>query len=624
MRKFYLQSIVLFAGLIFPILGTAQDSTAVRNLGNVVVTGNRFETPIEKSGRVIYKITAADIQQSAGRTVADLLNQLPGINVDGAFGTPGTNLDYHVRGGRNRHTLILIDGLPISDPSSISNDYDLRLLDANLVESIEVLKGGASALYGTGAAAGVINIKLKEARSEKPQVTLSQEVGSFNTSNTNVDIQGKAGRFRYLVAGALGLSDGISAAQDNDPNVDFGDDGLTRYSARTNLSYEFSDAFQLSGNFSFDRVNADYDDAAFTDGDNEFIIRQLSIGLRPKLTYQKGSLELKFNYNKTERDFLSAFPFSTGGDNYQFDLTNQYIINDQLKAIVGVQYQNFEFNNGVEDVNNSNTDPYLNIAYDIVDGLTLNAGARLNNNSEYGGNLVYNVNPSYLFDLGNENQLKLFGSYSTAFITPSLFQLLDGSFGNTNLEPEETESWEFGAALYLGETLTFNAEYFNRKETNAIGFFGGFDNNGNFVGSYENVDGKRKINGLEFDLTWQITSPLTLTAHYANYNFGDPTQFYRIPDQKLGARIDYALDQNTRFSLNYSNFGERLVGTFTAPFEVALEGYNLVDFNVTHQLFDGSLVLRGAVNNLLDEDFVGVYGFSTRPANFTLGATLKF
>ena len=116
----------------------------------------RFETHIEKSGKVIYKVTYDEIEKTAGRTVADILNTLPGVNIDGVYGTPGTNLSYNIRGGRNRHTLILIDGLPVNDPSSIANDYDLRLINTREIEYIEVLKGGSSTLYGTNAAAGAV------------------------------------------------------------------------------------------------------------------------------------------------------------------------------------------------------------------------------------------------------------------------------------------------------------------------------------------------------------------------------------------------------------------------------------------------------------------------------------
>tara|TARA_R110000796_G_scaffold96719_1_gene202808 strand:- start:199959 stop:201839 length:1881 start_codon:yes stop_codon:yes gene_type:complete len=600
----------------------AQEEGQVRDLGKVVVTGNKFETPIEKSGKVIYKITADEISNSPGRTVADLLNQLPGINVDGAFGTPGTNLDYNIRGGRNAQTLILIDGLPINDPSSIANDYDLRLLNAQAVEYIEVLKGAASTLYGTGAAAGVINIKMKAPSTEVPKVTLSQSIGSFSTSNTNADVQGKTGKFSYLVAGAFAISEGISAAQDNDPATDFGNDGFHRYSGRTKFGYDFSEAFNLGANFSYEKLRSDYDNGAFADADNEFTLKQTAFGLNPKFKYNKGNLQLRFNYNQIERDFISAYPSKSEGENTQADLTNEYIFSSRLKTIVGVQYQGYKFVAGDDEPNATNIDPYLNLAADITDALTLNAGARLNINSEYGSNFVYSVNPSYLFDLGNESKLKAFGSYSTAFISPSLYQLFAPLYGNTELEPQETKSAEFGLSLYLGNNFTVNAEYFKREEENAIDFVSRFDQSGNYVGGgYANVTGVREIEGYEIDFQWQIIEPLSFSGHLASYQFGNPAQFYRIPDLKLGFNTRYAITSNTSVGVNYTRFGEREAAIFSDPYLVKLEAYNMVDLSISHKLFDGTLTLSGTVNNLLDEDFVGVYGFTTRPANFTIGIT---
>jgi len=122
----------------------AQDSLKTTILQEVVTTGTKFEVPVEKSGKSIYKLTTEQLNQNAGKTIADLLNEVPGVQIDGNFGTPGTNTSYYVRGGRNKNTLILIDGVPLNDPSAINAEYDLRYITVSQVESIEVLKGGLS------------------------------------------------------------------------------------------------------------------------------------------------------------------------------------------------------------------------------------------------------------------------------------------------------------------------------------------------------------------------------------------------------------------------------------------------------------------------------------------------
>src|SRR5690606_3905346 len=155
-------------------------------LQEVVTTGTKFDVPVEKSGKTIYKLTNEDLQRNAGKSVADILNEVPGVQTDGNFGTPGTNIDYSVRGGRNKHTLVLIDGLPLNDPSGINAGYDLRYLPVSQIESIEVLKGGLSTLYGTGAAAGVINIKLKDPGAKPLSGNADVGAASYSTYDQNV------------------------------------------------------------------------------------------------------------------------------------------------------------------------------------------------------------------------------------------------------------------------------------------------------------------------------------------------------------------------------------------------------------------------------------------------------
>ena len=595
---------------------TAQEEET-RDLGEVVVTGNRFETPVEKSGKVIYKITAEEIAKSANKTVADLLNTIPGIYIDGAFGTPGTNLSYYVRGGKNRHTLILIDGLPVTDPSAIENDYDLRLLDANMIESIEVLKGGASSLYGTGAAAGVINIQLKKSAPKKPQVTIRESVGSFQTFQLNADVQGSADQLTYMVAGGVGVSEGLSAAKDEDPALEFDKDGYYRYNGMSKLNYQFSDAFSLEALMGYEKLESDYDGGAFFDADDQFSIDQRRLGLSPEFKYDQGKLVLKFNYNRITRDFVSPFPSNHKGKNFQADLSNELIINDYIKTIFGIQYQNFRFADAGGTKAVINYDPYANVVFDFPLGLNVSAGARLNNHSEYGNHLVYHINPSFLIDLGG-TKIKPFAAYATAFIAPSPYQLFDTGFGlgNQELKPEETKSFEAGLSIYIDDRFTLNGQYFLRDEENAIGW-------SPITNAYYNEEGTRSIHGLEFDFSGKIQENLSLNADYAIYQFDDAAKFRRVPKVKLGASVQWAFLKNTNVTLRYTHYGDREGFDFGGFSVVKLASYGLVDLSISHQLFDGKLIISGDLNNALDEDYVGVYGFTSRPIHFNLGATVK-
>jgi hypothetical protein len=139
-----------------------QDSTKVNPLKEVVISDTKFAQSKEKSGKVIEVISPKDLEKKSGKSLSTVLSQVTGVEINGNQSANGKNLGYYIRGGKNRQVLILIDGIPVTDASGITLEYDLRLLPVEQVESIEVMKGAASTLYGTGAATGVINITLKK------------------------------------------------------------------------------------------------------------------------------------------------------------------------------------------------------------------------------------------------------------------------------------------------------------------------------------------------------------------------------------------------------------------------------------------------------------------------------
>ena len=139
------------------------DTLQVTNLKEVVVSDTKFEQQKEKSGKIIDVISAKDLEARKGQSVAQVLNQVAGLEINGSNSAAGKNLEYYIRGGRSRQVLIVIDGNPVNDATSIASIYDLRLLPVEQIEKIEVLKGSSSVLYGSGAATGVINITTKKA-----------------------------------------------------------------------------------------------------------------------------------------------------------------------------------------------------------------------------------------------------------------------------------------------------------------------------------------------------------------------------------------------------------------------------------------------------------------------------
>ncbi|GAB3659258.1 ligand-gated channel protein [Echinicola sediminis] len=601
-----------------------------QELKEVVVTGTKFEIPVEKSGKTIYKLDVKAIERNAGKTVADLLNEVPGIQIDGNFGSPGTNISYFVRGASSKNTLILIDGLPINDPSGATATYDLRLLSLDQVESIEVLKGGLSTLYGTGASAAVINIKLKSAKKDQALGgTVSFDGGSFGTYNGNLSLNGKSNKFNYLVSGSLFTSEGFSSASEEQSATPFGKDGMDRKNALVKFGYEFSDKFRLDFISAYDDMEADYDDNTFTDGENQQLSKQLRFGLTPTYTYEKGTIKLKSIYNENEREFISNWPSEFKGRNLQLDLTQEHEIINGLKGLWGLNLQEFSYEQPGDLTFDSNKftqiDPYASLFYEARSGFNLHAGARVNTHSNYDSKFVYNINPSYLTPISNNVSLKILASVATSYITPTLYQINSPLYGNEGLTPGESLNYEQGISLYIGDEFTLNLVHFTRDESNPIDFVSLFDDEGNYVGGqYQNTAAERRVEGFEADFSWTVNEHFNMAANYAHVSTDKPTTFYRVPKNKWGMTFNALPSENTLVSLKYNFTSKRTIYDWGLGGEFELDSYGLADLYVQQAILNNKLQVYGSVNNLLDEEFTAIYGYTTRGRSFTLGARFQF
>ncbi len=629
MRKFYL----IIACTCIGWTVKAQDSLKTVSLDEVVVTGTKSAIPIEKSGKSIFKLSREEIEANSGKSVEDILNEVPGIQIDGNFGPAGTNISYFVRGASSKRTLILIDGVPFNDPSGINQTYDLRLLDLDQIESIEVLKGGLSTLYGTGAAAGVINITTKKPNGESFQGSASIDYGSFNTLKPSLNLSGANDALSYSFSGGYQQSDGFSAAEDQTGNGGFDEDGFKSYNLLGKMGYDFSDAFSLQLTTALDDFNTDFDGGAFFDGDNTSEYSQWRIGLTPTYKWTGGNLTANLFYSKLDRLFNSpdfADPTQRFINEYDAKTTQADFILDQnlsstIKLIGGINYQNSAFSQPlVPETNFSIVDPYVSFIYD-QSNLNLQVGARVNNHNEYGSQAVYNLNPSYLININEGTDLKVFSSYSTSFITPSLFQLY-GSFGNLALQPEESQTFDLGTSWY-GESLTVDVAYFYRKDEDLIDFRSLFDDGGNFIGGeYFNTTNNIEVDGIEVSARYSINSTIQLSSNYSYLKPMSDAVLFRVPKYKYGFSLSTQPVDGLNVVLKHNHTGSRVQPVFNnVTFEtdnVTTSAFDLVDLFASYRF--NQIEVSGAINNIFDEKYVAIVGFNTIGRNYSLGVKMDF
>lgn len=632
---------ILGIGLL--CVGNAQkkDSLTTKELDEViVVSDSRFQLKRENSGKVITKITAEDLDKLQGQSIAGIIGRTAGIEVNGVRSNAGQSLSYYIRGGRNRQVLIMIDGVQVSDASQIANDYDLRLLNADQVESIEILKGAASTLYGTGAATAVINITLKEASKKAFNLNLRSTLGTHQSSNENnyaiedfrnsISVNGSAGNFNYLASFGQQFTDGLSAIKTGTEP-----DAFNSYNANLKLGYKFSGNFKLNGYANYDNFKSDFDDSfGMMDADNVSLSEHYRIGLSPEFKYNKGSLTINAAYSDVEREIKSGFPSQFNAQAIVLDAFNRYNFNDKFYTVLGLNFQDnqmesftipfgetaFSQSINPEQAQFSIIDPYANAVYISEYGLNLNVGARLNNHSEYGNQLVYNVNPSYKINMAF-GYIKLLASYSTAFITPSLYQLFEPNYGNTELQPEENTTIEFGTELSLENRATLSLVFFNRSEDNFIDFV----DSGNFVFQYQNISKSFTASGLEFVAQAKILEKLNFNLN-ATYTTVDEDLRLRIPEIKVNTRLDYDLSNATLLSLSYQYNDEREDSVYNPnTFQndtVTLASFGLLDFYISHKIITNRMTVFANVTNIFNEDYEELFGFSTLGRGVNLGFNL--
>lgn len=117
-------------------------------LDEVVLTDSRFPIKRTQSGKTVIKIGQKEINSFLGRDLSELLSLYVGINIIGSNSYSGQNLTYSFRGGRSKQVLVIVDGIRVSDPSRIDDDFNLNFLNLANIESIEIIKGATSTLYG--------------------------------------------------------------------------------------------------------------------------------------------------------------------------------------------------------------------------------------------------------------------------------------------------------------------------------------------------------------------------------------------------------------------------------------------------------------------------------------------
>ncbi len=600
--------------LVSASLTRAQEIIA---LDEVIIADNKLELPRAKKTKRIIRLGSKELQSYAGQSLATLINNLSGIEITGSRSVIGQNMNIAARGGNNRQVLILIDGVPINDPSLPNSEFDLRLLNLNDIESIEVVKGPSSVVYGSGAATAVIQINTKKT-AHTSSFSLTGSIGSQGTPNDSkgVDQWNNTLSYRtpqsYIELGQT-RSAGMSALVNTTEEDIYG-----RKSIGLGTELKVNKTV-LETSARFTEMNAGFDNTyPLEDADFESLAKQLTLNLRSKTTLSPAqSLIVASRYNKSNREIRSSYPVTYRAEAYNLDAYYTNYRSKNFNYLLGLylyrQQTNFD-----QLAESTSIEPYLNSNLTVIDGLSLNTGVRFINHSNYGNDWVYSLGSSFNTEfLGLSS--KLYIELGSAFIAPSLSQLF-GPFGsNPELLPETNRTASVGMELIKNKQTEYTLSFYSRSETNRM-IYALIDAE-NFTYQYQNTNEQFKAKGLELFIRQALSDNLNATF---NYTFTElDKEVLRLPKHKLNIQLNSVIDQKSSLGLNYHFVSSRLDTDFSTFENETLNAYGLIDLSYMRTLSEkASISLR--LSNLMNTEFIEIIGFAIQGRNLSLGYQVRF
>ena len=610
------------------------ESNPINLNDSIAVTANRTPTPIHEIASSITVITREEIEKSHTAFVSHLLRNVPGLDVVQSGGT-GKFTSIFIRGANAHHTLVLLDGIPLNDPSSPNNAADLSNLMTANISRIEILRGPQSVLYGPEAIGGVVQI-FTQAGERKNSVNVSSEAGSFNSYSLSGNLSGRHDKIGYSLSAERFTTHGTSAADISDGAVENDSYKSTYLSSRLDFALNQEIHLDLIGRYAdsksdLDKTSSTLDDPNFVSPQKE---QEYGAHLVRQAPNSKWNQQLSIylgDINRTTLDnFDSAHPSDsesteTTGKRIGINLQQSVQVNQRNKLSMGVETERASFTSDLffrssfgdftDHVGGKDSWTRGIFIFDqiqVKEKLFLTAGGRIDEHKQFGSTGTYRFTAAYFLD---QTATRLRGVIGTGYKAPSVFQLYHPSpyIGNPNLLPEKSKSWEIGVDQelvrnFLATSLTYYRNYFD-----------------DLIVGIENVD-KASSKGIEAGIEFK-TSNFRSRIDYTYCDSKDELtqeKLIRRPKHKLVLATDYKFTERLSVNLSARYTGNREdldFSQYPAP-KVILKEFSIVNLAATCA-FSKNLEITGRVDNLFDEKYQEVYSYGSVPLSAYAGFKLS-
>ncbi len=607
-------------------------------LENIISKASR--TPIARArvGSSVSVISRSAIEQRQSLLISDLLQDLPSINVSRAGG-PGQQTQLRIRGTEANQLLVMIDGVEVNDPA-VGDEFSFEQLSAWDIEKIEVVRGPQSALWGSDAVAGVVNVTTRRA-SQGLQGSLQAEGGSFSSSNLAARLGAASEQFSINLNASRYDTNGINGSAVVDENDGFTgtrEDGYSNNTTSLNTEFRASEnlRFALIGRYTdsssnFDAIGAE---GLPVDANNRSDV-QLGLlrgSLKLSLLEQRWQHLLSAAHSDSQRENLAdgATTDTSNGSKTALSYQTSYDFDSRpgnLRGILAVDYEQEEFQqrflsfDGADQSQSRDTLGYVaEILAQPTQASDISISVRYDDYSDIKNKTTYRLSGAYRLTA----ETRLHASLGSGLKQPSFTELFgffpDSFIGNPELKPEESLGWDIGLEQdFWDQRLVADLTFFSMTLDDEIQtvFTPSFD------ATVINADGTSRRQGVEFALRARVAEGLQATASYTYTDTKEPDassqagkrREVRRPKHMAAINLNYAfLDQRANVNLNLSYTGEQDDDSFPPPFfsreTVALDAYTLVNVSARFQLTSG-VKLFARVENLFDTEYQNVIGYRT-------------
>jgi vitamin B12 transporter len=613
-----LGSAALLAHAAFPAWSdTGSRAAAADVLQTIVVGATRIPTPERELASSVTVVTADDIAARQERTFAEVLKNIPGLNVV-QQGGPGAETSVFMRGTNSNHTKVLVDGIDVSDPSNANAAFDFGQLLTQDIERVEVLRGPQSGLYGSDAIGGVINV-ITRAGSGPMKLSASVEGGTFDSLNQTAGVSGSQEALHYS-ANVAHLHSGSTPVTPLDllaPGEQRHNDYYDNFTVSTKLGFDVTPDSDLGLVVRYTNTHLRYTGEDQTNFPVDFPAAQQSASNTDEY-YGRATGHLASLYGVLDQTLGVAFtrnqtttlqpqlPVSLNtGERVKVDWQGVAKVTAAQTVLLGLEDTRDEISTPIS-ASTRIAAAYAELQSQFGAQWFSALNARYDNNDRFGNKLTYRIAPAWV-TAASDTKLK--ASVGSGFKAPTLGELFQSFppffFANPDLKPESSVGYDFGIEQGLGGgVVRIGATWFYNRIRDLITT----DVTGT---TYANV-GRASTDGVESFVAYQPLRQLSLRLDYTYTEAADDVlheELLRRPKHKGNLNATWRASDALLLNASVLTISSWVDGNrdFSIP-RLEAPGYTTVNlaasFDVSRQW-----AVFGRIDNLLDRHYENPVGF---------------